>query len=150
MTSTRVCYALPIWKLAQSEGLKKSRLTMKGDDDHCLVSSSVYRHILPTALPSQNAMLSEGSVKGCRRYKHKRYSPCDYHCAILRRRRRWQFSSPTRLNSLIPWSSLDCRLDNLDERVRDSCGNIFLERYFTKFEQKLRVWPEEITIFFSR
>ena len=41
------------------------------------------RHIVPTALVSQSAMFKERFVQGCRRAKHKTYSPLDDHWVIL-------------------------------------------------------------------
>ena len=36
---TGVDYAPPVWKRAQAQGLKESRLTIRGDEDQGLVSS---------------------------------------------------------------------------------------------------------------
>ena len=37
-TSARVGYAPTVWKRAQVQGLKESRLTIRGDEDRVLVS----------------------------------------------------------------------------------------------------------------
>ena len=41
--SARVGYAPPVWKQAQVQGLKESRLTIRGDEDQGLVSSEGVR-----------------------------------------------------------------------------------------------------------
>ena len=55
--------------------------------------------------------------------------------SYFRRRRRLTtsllFSSPTRRNSHCIWPSLVCRLDTVEDRLRDSFRNKFLKRYFT-------------------
>ena len=38
-TSARVGYAPPVWKRAHVQGVKESRLTIRGDEDRGLVSS---------------------------------------------------------------------------------------------------------------
>ena len=46
-------YAPPVWKRAQVQGLKESRLTIRGDEDQGLVSSEE----VWTSPVSQSAML---------------------------------------------------------------------------------------------
>ena len=52
------------------------------------------------------------------------------------------FSSPTRWNSLRLWPSLVLKQDH---RRRSGEWYIFLKRYCTKFGQKFRVWPKELS-----
>ena len=49
-TIARVGYAPPDWKRAQGQGLKESRITIRGDEDNGLSRGGGGLHIVPTAL----------------------------------------------------------------------------------------------------
>ena len=55
------------------------------------------------------------------------------------------FSSLTSWYSFRLWPSLVCRQDHRRRSVSDSFRYIFLKRYYTKFGQKFRVWPKELS-----
>ena len=59
-TSTRVDYAPPVWKRAQVQGLKESRLTIRGKEERALSSLRRFRKVpscSPHRLVSQSAII---------------------------------------------------------------------------------------------
>ena len=93
-TSARVGYAPPVWKRAQVQGLKESRLTIRGTRIGALSHLRRFGQVSsysPKRLVNQGAMLWERSAQGWRRAKHKTYGPFDDHWVILWRilRRIW-------------------------------------------------------------
>ena len=138
---------------AQVQRLKESRLTIRGDGDQDPVALRRFRQrpsYSPNRLVSQSATLQEWSVQGCKRTKHKTYSPLDDRWVIpttskafhyFRARRdeiRFAFDPPKFVDKI-----------NVEDRKSDSLWYIILKRYFTKFGQKFRVWPKELPKRFS-
>ena len=74
--------------------------------------------------------------------------------SYIRRGRRLTFFELYETNLLRLWPSLVWRLDHHKRQSHESERFLhlkhFLKRYFTKFGQKLRVWPEELSKCFSK
>ena len=86
MTSARKGYAPSVWKRAQVQGLKESRLTIRRDGIGALSPLRRFGQVpsySPYRLVSQSAILKERSVQGCRRVKHKTFRLLDDHLVIL-------------------------------------------------------------------
>ena len=64
-------------KRVQVQGLKDSRITIRGDKDQGLASSEYVSHHIDPSPSYSVCTMYEGSVKGCRRAKHKTYGPLD-------------------------------------------------------------------------
>ena len=76
----------PNCKRAQVQGLKESRLTIRGDDNQGLSPLRRFGQVpsySPRSLVSQSETLCERSVQGCGMAKNNTYSPLDYHWVIL-------------------------------------------------------------------
>ena len=73
-------------KRAQVQGLKESRLTIKGDENQGLSPLKRFAQVpsySPRSLVSQSAALWERYAQGCGMVKNKTFSPLDDHWVIL-------------------------------------------------------------------
>ena len=110
--------------LVKAQGLKESRLTIRGDEDQGLVSSEkVWTHT-PHRLVRQSATLLERSIQSCRRANHKTYRPFDDHWSYFRHRSRLTIFEIHKTKKMRLWPSLVCRLDHRSKPVE-----IFLQKH---------------------
>ena len=88
-------------------------------------------------------MLKEWSVQGCKRAKHKTYSPVDDYRVILTKSKAFHYFQARRDEIRFAFDP-PYFVDKITEedRVSDSFRHIFLKRYCTKFGQKFRVWSK--------
>ena len=106
------------------------------------------RHIVPTALLVRVKCLKKDLHKAVEGPSTRPMDLSMINGSYFRRGRRLTILEPDETKSASHfWPSLVCRLE---DRVRDSFRNIFLKRYFTKFRQHVRVWPEELSECFSK